>query len=65
MNDRIQSLSKSILVNRGLKLSAILLLGASLSYSVFSLYVSHFNYPGGTALRFFNRDYGKPGEVII
>lgn len=45
--------------------SAVGLMLLSFMYTSFSLYVSHLNYPGGDALRYFNRDYCKNRYLII
>jgi hypothetical protein len=57
-------LSKSNVLNTLLFLGAIGLLAGSFAFSLFSNYVSYWNYPGGDAIKFFNRDYCKPGGRI-
>jgi hypothetical protein len=52
-------LSKSALVNNLFVLGAIGMLASSFAFSIASNYVSYWNYPGGDAIKFFNRDYGK------
>jgi hypothetical protein len=52
-------LSKNENMNKLLFLMAYGSMAVSLAYTVFSLYVSHLNYPGGTALRYFNQDFSK------
>lgn len=52
-------LSKSKIVNFVLVAGAVSLLLASLAFSFISNYASYWNYPGGDAIKFFNRDYRK------
>ena len=53
----MNSLSKSKVVNTVLLITGVGLLGGSLGFSMVSSYASYYNYPGGDAIKFFNRDY--------
>ena len=50
-------MSKSKTLNALLLVGGIGLLGASFVFSMVSSYASYYNYPGGDAIKFFNRDY--------
>ena len=52
-------LSKSKIVRYVLTIGAVGLLVASFAFSMISNYASFYNYPGGDAIKFFNRDYRK------
>ena len=58
----MKQLSKSAVLNALLVVFATGLLVGSLAFSVLSTYVSCHNYPGGEAMRFFNREY--PVKVL-
>jgi alpha-1,6-mannosyltransferase len=53
----VRMLSKNKCFNYLLCLGAIILLVGSFSYSQLLTYVSYHNYPGGNAMKWFNKDY--------
>ena len=61
---RFNKLSKSAFLNWTLIIGAIGLLIGSLAFSFVSNLASYYNYPGGDAIRFFNRAYCKLYRII-